>query len=298
MIHLEGMGVIGCYLAHRLAADGVDFTWHDTDEPVTAWKACTGAIFPTGHEEDQLALLDWMDHATDERFGGHMEVGAYVFSQKTPPHKGKAGWVPLAGDVKLLSVPSLHLNAQEWVPWTREVFADRRVGGPVDAECRSQGAAQHVVTHGFGARLARVMWGWTVPVHVTTTAHLPIRPCIYFREGRFTMAYAYPIPRTKMWYAGSSLISQRVPKHLDVDGKFARWRRDFMRLGEGYVLDVERAGDPIEGWRPVPSKGDDALVRQLTDGSLAVRPLWHSGVRHAPLVYNALKETLGCTASQ
>lgn len=292
MIHLEGMGVIGCYLAHRLAADGVDFTWHDTDEPVTAWKACTGAIFPTGHVDDQLALLDWMGHATDERFGQHMEVGAYVFSQKTPPHKGKAGWLPLAGNAKLLTVPSLHLNAQEWVPWTREVYADRQWSPTTDR------SPQVVVTHGFGPRLARLMWGWTVPVRVrTTTDHGGRRPCIYFREGRFTMAYAYLIPRTDTWYAGSSLISQRVPRSLDIQPKFERWRRDFLRLGEDYVLDVEAAGEPIEGWRPVPSKGDDALVRRTTDGSLAVRPLWHSGVRHAPLVYNALKEALACISS-
>jgi hypothetical protein len=288
VIHLEGMGVIGCYLAHRLDADGVDFTWHDTDEPVTAWKACTGAIFPTGHEDDQLALLDWMGHATDERFAGHMEVGSYVFSQKTPPHKGKASWVPLAGQAKLLAVPSLHLNAQEWVPWTREVFADKR-----DLPGRF---SELVVTHGFGARLARLMWGWTVPVRIHTTANLPNRPCIYFREGRFTMAYAYPIPRTDTWYAGSSLINQRVPKQLTVGKKYDRWHRDFMRLGADYVLDVEVAGEPIQGWRPVPSKGDDALVRRTTDGALAVRPLWHSGVRHAPLVYNALKEALCITS--
>jgi hypothetical protein len=289
VIHLEGMGVIGCYLAHRLAADGIDFTWHDTDEPVTAWKACTGAIFPTGHTDDQLALIDWLGHATDERFAAHMEVAAYVFSQKTPPHKGKAKWLPLAGDVKLLSVPSLHLNAQAWVPWTREVFAAQRL----DPSWPKAQAAQRVVTHGFGARLARVMWGWTVPVRIHTTADLGSRrPCIYFREGRFTMAYAYPIPRTDMWYAGSSLISQRVAKSLTVAKKYERWHRDFIRLGADYVTDVEVAGPPIEGWRPVPAKGDDQLIKRTTTGELAVRPLWHSGVRHAPLVYNALKEAL------
>lgn len=283
------MGVLGCYLATRLAADGVDFTWHDTDEPITAWKACTGAIFPTGHAEDQEAMAAWFGHALDPAFRGHMEAAAYVFSTKQPPHQGKAPFLPLAGEAKLLGIPSLHLNAQQWVPWVRGRFAARQRAPEQQRAPRER----TVITHGFGARLARVMWGWTVPVRVRTTADLgDRRACIYFRRGRFTMAYAYPIPLTDTWYAGSSLISQRVPRSLDIAPKFERWRRDFLDIGAGYVTDVEQAGPPMEGWRPVPAEGDDALIRRLTDGALAVRPLWHSGVRHAPLVYNALQDVL------
>lgn len=286
MIHLEGMGVIGCYLAHRLAADGIDFTWFDSNEPVTAWRACTGAIFPTGHAEDELARAVWGQHLFDPAFRTHMESAAYVFCSKQPPHGGRAGFQPLAGNAKLLDTPSLHLNAQRWVPWTREVFEDRR------ARPQPRRGATVVVTHGFGQRLARYMWGWTVPVRVLTTAEMETtRACIYFRRGRFTMAYAYPIPCTNTWYAGSSLISQQKPRSLEIAPKFERWRRDFMELGAGYITDVQVAGDPIEGWRPTPFKSDTPLVRPV-GGKLAVRPLWHSGVRHAPLVYNALKEAI------
>lgn len=291
MIHLEGMGVLGCYLAHRLFADGVPFTWHDTDEEHTAWRACTGAIFPTGHADDEWARRAWADHYFEAGFREHMEVAAYVFCTKRPPHQGRYGFQPLAGEAKLGGEPSLHLNAQAWVPWTRKVFEDRRIPHTAHTHLEAR-RGPRVITHGFGSRLARYMWGWTVPVRVLTTADIGrTRPCIYFRRGRFTMAYAYPIPGTGQWYAGSSLISQQVPRSLEIAPKFERWRRDFLELGEGYVLDVQQAGSPVEGWRPVPAKDDVPWVRKVGD-SLAVRPLWHSGVRHAPLIYRALQEAL------
>jgi hypothetical protein len=285
-LHLEGMGIIGCYLAWRLFADGVPFTWHDTDEPVTAWRASTGAIFPTGHAEDQEALAVWRGHLDDPGFSAYLEEADYVFCTQRPPHEGRYPYRVLAGDVKLATERSLHLNAQQWVPYTRKAFSGVRVTGPPIG-------ARRVITHGFGPRLARLMWGWTVPVRLRTTVELERRPAVYFRRGRFTMAYAYPIPRTELWYAGSSLISQRVPKHLDVRSKYRRWRDTFLELGEGFVLGVSPVGrDAVEGWRPVPAEGDTEWLTEQADGSLAARPLWHSGIRHAPHIYHALQEAL------
>lgn len=285
-LHLEGMGVMGSYLAWRLFIEGVDFTWNDTDRAITAWRACTGAIFPTGHAEDEEALGAWRAHLDDPGFGHHLEEADYVFCTKAPPHGARYPWTPLAGDAKLASTRSIHLNAQLWVPYTRKVFASaRRMGRPA--------GAQLVITHGFGPRLERYMWGWTWPVRLLTTHdHGEHRPCIYFRRGRFVMAYAYPIPRTDLWYAGSSLISQRAAKPLTVQDKYRRWRDQFLELGEGYVQGVAPAGLPVQGWRPVPAADDTEWLSRQADGTLVARPLWHSGVRHAPHVFNALQEAL------
>ena len=289
--HLEGMGVIGCYLAWRLAADGVDFTWNDTEQGINAWRACTGAIFPTGHAEDLEAMAVWRGHLNEPGIGEYMEEAAYLFTQKHPPHGGTYAPYRVTEALQQAPLTSLHLNAQEWVPWTRRAFAGHRTLAAPDGSRR-------VITHGFGPRLARFMWGWTMPVKLAfdPDAYEPqpgvLRPCLYCREGRFVMANAYPIPNTARWYAGSSRISQRVPKSLAIEAKFRRWREQFLRLTDGYVQGVSRGGQPMFGWRPVPAQGDTAWVTEQPDGSLAARPLWHSGVRHAPHIYNALQEAL------
>lgn len=288
MLHLEGMGILGCYVALRLEADGCDFTWHDTDERVTAWQACTGAIFPTGHDDDLRALTVWHRHKSEPGFAPFMEEADYYFCTKAPPHGGRYGYEPIHGDVKLAELTSLHLAGPEFVRATRARFAN----------CHGHPSASQrvIVAHGFGARLARYMWGWTVPVKmrcaVVPSRHPVRRQCVYLRRGRFSMAYAYPIPGTDLWYAGSSLISQREPKQLDVEKHFRRWRGEFMDLGSGFLTGVARAGQPRQGWRPVGAVGDDAWWREV-DGRLTARCLWHSGVRWAPLVWESLRKELG-----
>lgn len=284
-VHLEGMGIVGSYLAWRLFMDDIPFTWNDTEQRIQAWRASTGAIFPSGHSEDQQALAVWRGHLDEGHFGDFMEEAAYVFCTKAPPHGGRYEWSPLAETIKLAGESSLHLNAQQWVPFTRRVFAAAR-------KAERPPGAQVVVTHGFGPRLARFMWGWTVPVVLRTAVELERRQCLYFRRGRFVMAYAYPIPNTDEWYAGSSLLSQRVPKPLEVRPKYRLWRDTMLELGDGYVIGIAVRGMPEQGWRPVPHEGDTAWVTLEPDGRLAARPLWHSGIRHAPHIYNALLEAL------
>lgn len=289
MIHLEGLGILGCYIALRLEQEGIDFTWYDdgrATDGVAAWPACTGAIFPTGHADDLAALDVWRGHLRDRAFAPFMEEADYIFSTKKPPHGGRYGFTELARGVRLGEVTSLHLAGPEWVRATRARFIERAAISPPPG-------SRVVIAHGFNQRLVRYMWGWTVPVKLRTQVYDPChRPCLYFRRGRFAMAYAYPIPGTDLWYAGSSLISQREPKPLDVEKHFKRWRGQFMDLGGGFVTGVARAGRPRQGWRPVGAAGDDAWVREI-DGRLCVRPLWHSGVRWAPLVWEALREELG-----
>lgn len=287
MIHLEGMGILGCYIALRLEQDGLDFTWHDTSARICAWRASTGAIFPSGDPGDEWALGVWRHHNTQDGFASWMEEAQYIYCQKHPPHGGRYLSLDIGHGLHLAGPTSLHLAAPEWVEATRRRFAE---------ECRNPEPGQeYVVTHGFGERLARFMWGWTVPITLRTVAvglWREQRPCFYMRRGRFTMAYAYPIPGTDQWYAGSSLISQQVPRPLTIDDKWRRWRGDFMDLAGGYVTGVARAGRPRVGWRPVPAAGDTEWVRRNARGQLLVRPLWHSGIRQAPIVYAALRKEL------
>lgn len=287
VIHLEGFGMTGCYLAVRLFHDGVPFTWNDTDERFTAWRASTGSVSPTGHAEDRAATSVWRTHLDEALFGRYMEEADYVFSSKHPPHGGKDPARKLAAhDLRVLDPTSLHLNVQAFVRGTRRFFAGDRVDAAPEG-------SRVVVAHGFSSRLARYVWGWTVPVRLKTTGiyeqgALPLRSCLYFRSGRFTMAYANPIAGTDLWHAGSSMIGQRVPRELDVDKKYRRWRETLTRLGDGFVVGVVRAGPPVQGWRPMPAPDDTAWIAEK-DGRLLVRPLGPSGVRHAPLVYDALR---------
>jgi hypothetical protein len=297
MIHLEGMGILGSYIALRLEQEGMPFTWHDSRLRVNAWWASTGAIFPSGDADDQWALDVWREHLGQDGFADFMEEANYVYCTKNPPHGGRYTSEELVPGIRLAELSSLHVNASQFVLSTRMRFRLQELSVP-DGERLRQGDTEpneYVVTHGFGARLERFMWGWTIPVRVRTRPSdltVGLRAALYMRHGRFTMAYAYPIPGTDMWYSGSSLISQHEPKELDIDAKFKRWRNDFMELSGGFVTGVSRAGQPRQGWRPVPGREDKAWVRRTADGLLGVRPLWHSGIRQAPLVYAALCKEL------
>jgi hypothetical protein len=289
-VHLEGLGVLGCYIARQLELEDIPFTWHDTEEQVNAWQACTGCIYPSGHEEDQQAYDVWMNNYMDDSFlGPYMEPGAYTFCTKRPPHQGKYPYEMRPAPLKVAWPASLHVDVPNWIKDTRERYEDLRTTSLTKG-------SQLIVAHGFGPRLQRWMWGWTVRVKLRLSDALrqsasPRRPCIYLREGRFKMAYAYPIPHTDEWWAGSSLISQKVPKRLHIAPKYDKWRTHVMVMSMGHVKVAPVNYRVIHGWRPVPAEGDTAWVSDI-DGALHVRPLWHSGLRHAPHVANAVLERL------
>lgn len=105
------------------------------------------------------------------------------------------------------------------------------------------------------------------------------------------MAYAYPIPDTPYWYAGSNLIVQTKPKQLSVSDKYARWKKNFLELSNGAVQVTEEE-EFLTGWRPASAKEDPELVRRSTDGRLLVRPHWHNGVRNSPAIVAAVMKEL------
>lgn len=298
-IHLEGMGLLGCLLAPWLKLHGHAVTWHDVDALHTAWRASTGAIFPCGGGDGD-AYAQWVSW-----WGigfpyprAHFEEAAYWFNHRHPPHDGK---YPMTGDpAKGLRRPaspfttSLHLNAQTFVPAVRQLFrrGQRRAAPPKHA------VHAYVVAHGFGARLHRCLWGWTVPVRLKYDRQRydqrqhqgrSLRPAFYFREGRFVMAYAYPIPGTREWYAGSSLIPQQPGKlrELEVMPKFLKWAAHFEDLSGGEVEVLKgRTDAALQGWRPAATPAGAVAEQdvQRRGNVLTLPPLWHNGIRAFPLV--------------
>lgn len=299
MIHLEGMGVIGCGVAWALTARGLPFTWHDNNSPVCAWRACTGAIFPSGHHRDVAGYEVWAKWWEGSPWAGSigldlLERADYWYCTKQAPHGSGVQPVRTVGNLKLHPQPSFHFNAQEFVARSRAFFSSQRLAhNPTPATWHKQ--TRLVVSHGFNNRLTRYVWGWTRLVEIKGLEDKQ-RACVYLRKGRFVMAYAFPTPATDGWYAGSSLIVQTRPSSLDAERHSDRWAEKFNQLGDGHVWVERWLGPAIEGWRPStgPVAQEDAQPFWLegTNGTLTVMPCWHSGVRWLPLIVRELMERI------
>lgn len=300
-VHIEGMGLQGCLLSDHLVNEKSQYklSWNDTDAPINAWQASTGAIYPansTKFGEDALCYTQWRVWWERLRFPRDvLERCSFWFNHKKPPHEGKYGIAKetLDGALRQASLPSFHFNAQTFVARTREQLARYRVDGvPGDA-------GVSIVAHGFGDRLSHAYWGWTKLVKldydhdVFEEPGLDMRPAFYLREGRFIMAYAYPCPGTDLWYAGSSIIKQPRGKlrPLTVEDKFDRWRKNFERLAGGNVVVRDTATPFMQGWRPAPAEGDTQWTTRTVD-NLLLRPLWNSGIRHWPQQLASLQEVM------
>lgn len=294
MIHLEGMGILGSILAWTLDRHGKKFTWHDNELKVCAWRASTGAIYPSGDAFDRWNYEAWKRWYSDPPWHEKIfvEQTGWWYCTKAAPHGAKDKPVARAGDLQRSSACSMHFNAQHFVRFTRDVFAEQR-------RSAAPAGSTKVVAHGFNRRLDHYVWGWNRKVRLsfsetlTGQEYLP-RASLYFREGRFVMAYAYAVPGDDTWYAGSSLIVQKKPNPLDMASKYERWKSNFHRLGDGRVT-VASESEFTEGWRPAASDKDTSLASWI-DGSLVLRPLWNSGIRHSPAVMRAALEALGVKA--
>jgi hypothetical protein len=158
--------------------------------------------------------------------------------------------------------------------------------------------ARVIVAHGFNERLHHYLWGWSAPVQLEGPPPGGVRGAYVHRHPREAGnplsgkdGYLYPIAHDPTWYwAGSDMIAQKVgaAKPLKVTPKYEAWERLMAEVGV-----TVQYRDPFRAaWRPVPEKGDDALVREI-EGRLVLRPMSHSGVRKAPIVINAILDQLG-----
>lgn len=281
-VHLEGMGFLGSYLAWRLDQAGIPFTWEDRNSDITAWRASTGSVYPSGDPVEWACYMQWRASllTAPDAVSLYLAAVPYWYTSKGAPHGGRWPAARDLGYIRQHGVWSIHVNVQSWVRATRRALAERRVPAPPDAV--------RVIAHGFSARLAGYVWGWSrrVRLRYDTDTFGP-RACFYCREGRFKLAYAYPVPgEPDTWYAGSSMIPQKAARPLEVDSKYQRWLEDFTRLTHGNV-EVEPRADIVQGWRPKPAAGDDDLLRPV-GGALVVRPMGASGVRLAPAVGDEL----------
>jgi len=328
MLHIEGMGVLGCGIAWALASSGRPFTWHDidtgnhpnqitTNDARAAWPASTGAIYPSGNLRDRDCYLTWQrwaenpgtaPWATMDLARALTEAAAYWYVTKNAPHGGSDAHPADLGHMRRHSMPSYHFNAQAFVKLTRHWFRERRVSG-----APGMPPARVIVAHGFSPRMKRTVWGWMRPVKLAIDPRIAaesvrvdvmgqrgagLRPCFYFRPNRFTLAYAYPVPGTDLHYAGSSLIVQKLrglmPENraaLDAMPKYERWKREMTQHSGGWVRVVDESQPIMQGWRPSLGTTADEAEEPLCsaiNGQLVVMPLWHSGVRWLPAVIEAV----------
>lgn len=300
-LHLEGMGLVGSLIAWQLAAKGVDFTWHDTDAPFTAWHASTGCCYPAGREGslERRCYNLWRAWVQDREVYPReaLAEAPYWFDSVTkhPPHGLDEPVVATRGPLRRTVLPSVHLNAQALVRDTRAGFSSER------REAAPEGA-HTLVTHGFTQRASGYTWGWSRLVRLL---HVPLGDepaCLYLRRNRFQFAYAYPRPGTDQWYAGSSMIRQGEPSMYDddfVERKFRLWEELLHELTDGQ-LSVHWADNVIQqGWRPLCKEVDLStedtngwLRYSLAKRRMTIRPMGSNGFRLFPALWNELERNL------
>lgn len=295
MIHLQGMGILGCLTALKLHQHGYEFTWEDNRSEVNAWRACTGACYPSGGVLDNRCHALYLDPQWSAPLRPYLEECAYWVDTRTKslPHSLVAEEEARVGGARLVG-RSVHLNGQRLVEAVREEFAALE-GSPPPGHVP-------VVSHGFHEGRARYLWGWTrlvkLAVHPDVLVHG--RPSFYLRRNRFQFAYCYPVPRSDLWYAGSTLVHQVEAKDHDPRPYYDRWLGWFDEMA-GEAAEVAEEGPYLTGWRPCGPKGASEgegyaadRGRLLTETAHGVRypTLATGGFRHFPAVWEELYEYL------
>jgi hypothetical protein len=289
-LHLEGMGVMGSLIAHQLRDRGIDFTWHDTEAKVNAWRACTGVIYPSGVKLDNKNHKRWAEtlEGNFNPYARWMEAATFCHYSQHAPHNGRSTVLYEVGGVRVSNAYTYHLDAQSMVHETRRILVDQR-------RTRNQYGRLCIVTHGFRPeRIGAWSWGWSAKVMLDLHPKLKslhFRPCLYMRDG-FVLDYLYPVPMTDRWYAGTTLVAQQKPKELLIAPKYLAWMDRMERKADGAFYIVADCGPypelMVQGWRPVP-KDDTPLVERVGD-TIYVRAQYGSGIRHFWTLWDKLEE--------
>jgi hypothetical protein len=271
------MGWFGAATGFALTRAGVPFTWHDVELTACAWRASTGMVYPAGDARSMRNLDRWWEWYTSNLFPGMARPVSYVYTHKAPPHEGRYRQDNL-GPYRVGHSAGIAVDVPAIVAAARTLFAaQRRASAPAGARV--------IRTHGFGGRLGGYRWGWNAEIKLELPddlASLPRTPALYSRRGRFQIVYAYVIPtRPGWWWAGSSLVAQQTPRTLDVQKHLDRWLDAWRELWP--TVHVSGIGKLRQGWRPVPKAGDSGRLEHAE-----VPPLWHSGVRWAPEIVEAI----------
>lgn len=292
-LHLEGMGLVGSLVAWSLYREKKPFTWNDNDNLISAWRASTGCVFPTGLPDDVKGYTQWFKILEDPIFNKHIgqfvEYARWSYLSNTPPHQGaKAGVLSKGkvGPIHISNAETFQFNVQDLVEYTRKRFASRGAA--------PQKGQRIIVTHGT-ATAHRYVWGWSVPAELKLSKALTLqeetiqsRLCLYLRKG-YSLNYLYPKPGTDIYYGGTATLSQTKPKELEVESKVYNWKAKVYELSDGHVF-VRRTGPAVQGWRPVAP--DTTPLVKVEKDRIVLRAQSGNGVRHYPLLMEALWEVL------
>lgn len=295
-LHLKGMGLLGSLTAWQLHHLGIEFTWEDPEDQINAWRASTGACYPSGGEIDTRCHEQWLEWSRSSIYPiGTLQSAAYWVdtAHASLPHGLVAEVQATAGSLQLVG-RSVHMNAQLLVVKTREWFSSQRTTPKLGSRV--------VVSHGFTHRRSRYLWGWTRLVKLKYGEEVSEhgRPSFYLRKNRFQFAYCYPKPGSPWWYAGSNLISQTVAKELPIEPKYRGWRERFLELNGG-VVSIGEEGPFLQGWRPAKAgglsseegfkKNQGSLLEERSEG-IYYPTFASNGFRHFPEVWNQLQDLL------
>ena len=289
--HLEGMGVVGCLVAHRLQAEGVEFTWHDVDAARTAWKVSTGAIPVFGDQQSHDDRQQWLAWYKAGFLGHYMTKAVWCYAAQNPPHKAKdIGCKAKAtvGPITVSNKRSLHMDVQRFVTETRSTFRRRQTPGRRQRDV--------IITHGFGENIHRWSWGWSAQVLIELSDELEHalggrRPCFYLRNG-YQLPYLYPVGREREYYAGTTLVTQKQPRSLDIDPKLKTWLGHIREYSGQHIAVTSVIANTIgEGWRPMADP-DAPLIEHVDARTLRIRPQYGNAIRHFPSTMRALLEEL------
>lgn len=273
MLHIEGLGVTGALIADELDRRGVDFTWSDNDSPWVAWHASTGCVYPSDHRDLEAGRGAWAELYATGRFRGLVELAPYLFAHKTPPH-GASYPFTRRGALNLAEPFALTVDVEGLVLAMRTRHEERRVE-------RSLKNGVALVAHQTAERGDGYLWGWSARVRFREPDEAPARAVYTAKRHRFDNTYAYPVPSTDEWWAGSSLVLQKTPKERpDLSELLATWQVNAHALLGISDVEVLRT---VQGWRPRPRAGDSGRVIRAAN-RVTMTPAASSGVQLGPIV--------------
>lgn len=284
MIHIEGMGALGSQVALALDEIGEPFTWSDTDERWVAWKASTGCVYPSGDAHLEAGRRWWLAAIEAGRFEGIAAPAPYRFAHLSPPHGGGYSYADLAsGRLREAMPPAVTVNVERLVTTTRERFADRRA--------EPEPGATVVVAHTTPERGDGYLWGWSARVRFAEPEPSTRGRAVYnAKKHRYNNTYAYPVPGTDQWWAGSTMQMVREPREREARAHVAEWT---VNAGALLGLAAIEVGEIRQGWRPRRRKDDPGDVRQDDRGRWVLPPIATSGIQTGPLVARETLRRLG-----
>jgi hypothetical protein len=247
-LHIEGMGILGSMLARRCHEEGIPFTWNDTREQFVAWPVSTGLAYPDGDPINQRGLRRWHEVLASDLIADEATTAPYLFAHKNHPHGGKQGIAHDYGVLRMSNELAVSLNPVAFVERTREAFAAQERSEAPDS-------ATVVVCHTTPERGDGYMWGWVgrvtfdLPDEVAADL-LGEQPALYAKAHRFNLTYAYPIPGTGQWWAGSVLQLQREPRVAEPDRLMKLYEEWKANAGELLGIRNIMLDELGQGWRP------------------------------------------------